>query len=91
MLLVRVDLDRRQLPLSFLTDGHAPSCLPLASHPDLLWASCGSGGGTFGIVTRFVFGITPLPNEGRLALIKVRPALAALSCLRSASPQYCAC
>ncbi|PRW57319.1 FAD-binding isoform A [Chlorella sorokiniana] len=33
--------------------------------PDLLWASCGGGGGTLGIVTKFTYRLTPLPNGGR--------------------------
>lgn len=53
-----------------LADGNVVTASS-TSHPDLLWASCGSGGGTFGIVTRFVFAITPLPNEGRLASIAI--------------------
>ena len=41
------------------------SRLPPETHPDLFWASCGGGGGTFGIVTAFTFQISILPNQGR--------------------------
>ena len=41
------------------------------SHPDLLWASCGGGGGTFGITTHFHFKVSVLPNEGRLTQLSV--------------------
>eukprot|EP00952_Eustigmatos_sp_NYUAD-ZCMA_P006557 28174-Eustigmatos_ZCMA.PRE.1 len=35
------------------------------THPDLFWASCGGGGGTFGITTSFEYTIHRLPNNGR--------------------------
>lgn len=41
------------------------------SHADLLWASCGGGGGTFAIATSFTFRLSPLPNGGRLTSIKL--------------------
>ena len=41
------------------------------SHPDLYWASCGGGGGTFGITTYFHFKVSVLPNEGRLTQLSV--------------------
>lgn len=33
----------------------APHSLCAVQHADLFWASCGGGGGTFGVVTRFSF------------------------------------
>lgn len=44
-----------------------------ATHnPDLLWAYCGSGGGTFGIVTEFTLELTMLPDEGRVTAIELK-------------------
>lgn len=42
------------------------------NHPDLLWASCGGGGGTFAAVTRMVFKTHTLPNNGRVTLLTLR-------------------
>jgi hypothetical protein len=36
------------------------------NHPDLFWASCGGGGGTFGIVTSISVKLHILPNQGKL-------------------------
>ncbi|EWM20212.1 fad linked oxidase domain protein [Nannochloropsis gaditana] len=41
------------------------------TYPDLFWASCGGGGGTFGIVTAFTFQISILPNRGQLVGVTV--------------------
>ena len=48
----------------------SPKIIP-ETHPDLFWASCGGGGGTFGIVTAFTFQISILPNRGRLVGVTV--------------------
>ncbi|PSC68846.1 FAD-linked oxidase [Micractinium conductrix] len=40
-------------------------------HSDLLWASCGGGGGTLGIATSFDFNVTRLPNDGRLTYLSI--------------------
>ncbi|KAL4431136.1 hypothetical protein ABPG75_006392 [Micractinium tetrahymenae] len=41
------------------------------SHPGLFWASCGGGGGTFGIATRFQLRISQLPNGGRVTRLSM--------------------
>lgn len=50
------------------------------SEPDLLWASCGGGGGTVGIVTKFTYRLTALPNGGRLSAVTVRGPTMPLLC-----------
>jgi FAD/FMN-containing dehydrogenase len=42
-------------------DGALIQCDP-GNHADLLWASQGGGGGNFGIVTSFTFGVRPMPE-----------------------------
>lgn len=42
-------------------DGSLIQCDP-GDHADLLWASQGGGGGNFGIVTSFTFGVHPMPG-----------------------------
>jgi FAD/FMN-containing dehydrogenase len=42
-------------------DGALIRCDP-GNHGDLLWASQGGGGGNFGIVTSFTFGVRPTPE-----------------------------
>jgi len=42
------------------------------TNSDLLWASCGGGGGTFGIVTSMEVKIHTLPNGGTLNGFVVR-------------------
>lgn len=41
------------------------------NHSDLLWASCGGGGGTFGIVTEFEFKLNVLPDGGGITEVKL--------------------
>ncbi|MHB1711155.1 MAG: FAD-binding oxidoreductase [Acidimicrobiales bacterium] len=42
-------------------DGSVVRCDP-GNHEDLFWAGQGGGGGNFGIVTSFVFGVHPMPE-----------------------------
>jgi FAD/FMN-containing dehydrogenase len=44
----------------------------LDRNKDLFFASCGGGGGTFGIATSFTFKINILPNQGKAVLADVR-------------------
>lgn len=39
---------------------------------DLLWASCGGGGGTFGVVAQLELRISTLPEGGRVTAVEVR-------------------
>lgn len=48
---------------------------PAGLHEDLLWASCGGGGGTFALITEFVLKIHTLPDEGRMTSVDVRDEL----------------
>jgi FAD/FMN-containing dehydrogenase len=41
------------------------------THPDLMFASCGGGGGTFGVVTSLTFNINILPNDGSVVIADV--------------------
>jgi FAD/FMN-containing dehydrogenase len=43
-------------------DGHLRT-VNARTHPDLLWALRGGGGGNFGIVTEFTFKLRPLPSS----------------------------
>lgn len=42
-------------------DGTLTQCDP-GNHADLLWASQGGGGGNFGVVTSFTYGVRPIPE-----------------------------
>lgn len=62
-------LTRVQLVLANGTSVEAASEGP---HSDLFWASCGGGGGTFGVATEFTLKLTELPNNSSaVAVIEV--------------------
>lgn len=46
-----------------LANGTAVEAAPEGPHSDLFWASCGGGGGTFGVATEFTLKLTELPNN----------------------------
>lgn len=67
-----------------------PSCAA-ENNPDLFWASCGAGGGTWGVVTELEVKISTLPNEGRVTELSVScrgspTAKRGLTSRRQASP-----
>lgn len=53
-------------------------------HADLLWASCGGGGGTFAVVTRFDFQTTTLPNDGRVTYIQLKSEVGVAATVQAA-------
>lgn len=46
-----------------LANGTSVEAASEGPHSDLFWASCGGGGGTFGVATEFTLKLTELPNN----------------------------
>lgn len=53
-----------------LADGRLVTATRDGEHRDLFWASCGGGGGTFGVATEFGLRLTPLPG-GKSEVTKI--------------------